>query len=67
MAWQLTACPWRDHQRLDQLLADDWEPFAVSETADVWLRQEVARADARVVERPPRFEREVGRHLPPPP
>jgi hypothetical protein len=60
MAWRLTQCRWRDRQQLNGLLADDWEPFAVSETADdptVWLRQEVTRADATVVVLPPRRPR----------
>jgi hypothetical protein len=60
MAWRLTQCRWRDRQQLDELLADDWEPFAVSETSDdptVWLRQEVGRAEANVVVFPPRRPR----------
>jgi hypothetical protein len=61
MAWRLTQCVWRDRQQLDALLADDWEPFAVSETdaePTVWLRREVSRADAKVVAPPrrPRYE-----------
>jgi hypothetical protein len=64
MAWRLTQCPWRDRQQLDALLADGWEPFAVSETdhePTVWLRQEATRANANVVEFPrrPRHESEV--------
>jgi hypothetical protein len=64
MAWRLTQCRWRDRRQLDALLADGWEPFAVSETdaePTVWLRQDVARADAAVVVLPPRprYEYEV--------
>jgi hypothetical protein len=62
MAWRLTQCRWRNRQRLDALLADGWEPFAVSETSHdptVWLREEVARADAVVVEPPRRFQHEA--------
>ena len=64
MAWRLTQCSWRDRLQLNALLADGWEPFAISETEyepTVWLRQDVARADAKVIVLPrrPRYEYEV--------
>lgn len=62
MAWRLTQCLWRDRRQLNALLADGWEPFAVSETdydTTVWLRHEVARAEAKVVVLPPRPQHEL--------
>ena len=64
MAWRLTQCSWPDRQQLNALLADGWEPFATAETEyepTVWLRQNVARADAKVVVLPrrPQYEHEA--------
>jgi hypothetical protein len=49
--WKLAQCAWSDTSRLDDLLADRWEPFAVTEShgeATVWLRQETERIAAQV-------------------
>jgi hypothetical protein len=58
MAWKLTQCAWTDEAQLNALLADSWEPFAVTgSTYDnyyVWLRRSAARADAEIVRNPPR-------------
>ena len=58
MAWKLTQCGWADKQRLNTLLADSWEPFAVTEIEDgasVWLRREAEPKDAGTDIEPRRF------------
>jgi hypothetical protein len=58
--WQVAQCAWSDTQRLDDLLAEHWEPFAVTEThgeATVWLRRETERIAAQAAAQRPRMER----------
>jgi hypothetical protein len=60
--WQVAQCAWSDTSRLDDLLADRWEPFAVTEShgeATVWLRRATERIAAQVGTPRPRLEREV--------
>jgi hypothetical protein len=62
--WQVAQCDWRNTPQLDTLLADHWEPFAVTEShgeATVWLRREVERMEARSSAPRPRLESEVAR------
>ena len=64
MALELAQCGWRDKLRLNDYLAESWEPFAVTEPdneATIWLRRSARPEDARVVELPwqPRREPEV--------
>jgi hypothetical protein len=64
MAWKLAQCRWRDKLRLNDYLAESWEPFAATETdheATIWLRRSASPHDAGVVEMPlrPRHEPDV--------
>ena len=60
MGWQLTQCLWHDKQQLNTLLADSWEPFAVSECdgPTVWLRRQASKALIAEVIEPPRRPRQ---------
>jgi len=61
--WQVAQCGWDEQHRPDQLLADRWEPFAVTEAppglATIWLRRDTERIKARSSAPRPRHEREV--------
>jgi hypothetical protein len=62
--WQVAQCAWSKTEQLNELLADGFEPFAVTETdhhATVWLRRETERIAAQVAAPRPRLEREVVR------
>ena len=66
MAWKLTQCAWTDEAHLNALLADSWEPFAVTSNYDahyVWLRRSANPADAEIVRNSPgpRHEPEIAR------
>jgi hypothetical protein len=64
--WQIAQCAWSDTVRLDELCADHWEPFAVTEshgaaTATIWLRRSSERQPAYAAAPRPRLEQEVVR------
>jgi hypothetical protein len=63
MSWQLAQCAWTDTQKLDRYLAENWEPFAVTEVegTTIWLRRQVERHMAAAVQPRPRLESEVVR------
>jgi hypothetical protein len=54
----MTQCDWKDRSRLDALLLDSWEPFAVTDDGygaqTVWLRRSVYTSDAGVEPEPRR-------------
>lgn len=55
MAWRLAECSWRDKARLDALLREGWEPFAVTVAADgpaIWLRRPAEPAMAGIADDP---------------
>jgi hypothetical protein len=62
--WQIARCAWNDKAELDALLAEQFEPFAVTESdhiATVWLRRSSERQPAYAAAPRPRLEHEVVR------
>jgi hypothetical protein len=63
--WQIARCAWNDKAELDALLAEQFEPFAVTETesrgATLWLRKSTERQPAYAAAPRPRLEHEVVR------
>jgi hypothetical protein len=61
--WQIAQCAWADQQQLDSLLAEHWEPFAVTESQGptIWLRRSSERQPAYAAAPRPRLEHEVVR------
>jgi hypothetical protein len=60
--WQIAQCAWTDTVRLDELCAEHWEPFAVTEShgaATIWLRRSTERQPAYAAAPRPRLEHEV--------
>lgn len=67
MAWRMTMCQVQETERLNALLQDSWEPFAVTDGEAgtvVWLRRSASPEDASLVmPAPRRGELEVARRL----
>jgi hypothetical protein len=64
MSWQLAQCAWTDTAELNRYLAENWEPFAVTEVGPtIWLRRQGQPHMAAAVQPRPRLESEVVRLL----
>jgi hypothetical protein len=62
--WQIARCAWNDKAELDALLAEQFEPFAVTQSHGVdtvWLRRSSERQAAYAAAPRPRLEHEVVR------
>ena len=65
--WELARCGWEEKHRLDDLLTDHFEPFAVTEAppgvATIWLRRSTERVAVASLAPLPRREHAVAASL----